>query len=92
MRLIFDTVTCQGSKDKTGQDHDFFHTTISLKSRPLVLSSSSSLLVLSYLRCSSQQTTKHVMRISVCKNVRILIFGARGSAANILRASGSTVK
>ena len=40
----------------------------------------------------SKQQTKHVMTLSVCKNVRILIFGATGSAANVLRAPGSTVK
>ena len=34
----------------------------------------------------SKQQTKHVMTLSVFKNVRILIFGATGSAANILRA------
>ena len=40
----------------------------------------------------SKQQTKHVMTLSVFKNVRILIFGASGSAANVLRAPGSTVK
>ena len=41
---------------------------------------------------SKQQQRKHVMTLSVFKNVRILIFGATGSAANVLRAPGSTVK
>ena len=46
-----------------------------------------------YLRSDSQQQqTKQVMTLSVCKNVRILIFGAAGSAANDLRAPGFTVK
>ena len=40
----------------------------------------------------SKQQTKHVMTLSVCNNVRMLIFGATGSAANVLRAPGSTVK
>ena len=40
----------------------------------------------------SKQQTKHVMTLSVCKNVRILIFGAAGSAANDLRAPGFTFK
>ena len=40
----------------------------------------------------SKQQTKHVMTLSVCKNVRILIFVATGCAANVLRAPGSTVK
>ena len=33
----------------------------------------------------SKQQTKHVMTLSVCKNVWILISGATGSAANVLR-------
>ena len=50
-------------------------------------------MVFYYLRSVSQQTTKkHVMTLSVCKNVRILVLGAMGSAANVLRAPGSTVK
>ena len=40
----------------------------------------------------SKQQTKRVMTLSVCKNVRILIFGATGSAPNVLKAPGSTVK
>ena len=31
------------------------------------------------------------MTLSVCKNVRILIFGVTGSAANVLRAPGPTI-
>ena len=50
-------------------------------------------MVFYYLRSVSQQTTnKHVMTLSVCKNVRILVLGAMGSAANVLRAPGSTEK
>ena len=45
-----------------------------------------------FVPISSKQETKHVMTLSVCKNVRIYIFGATGSAANVLRAPGSTVK
>ena len=46
------------------------------------------------LRSVSQQTTNKASydAQSVCKDVRILILGAMGSAANILRAPGSTVK
>ena len=40
----------------------------------------------------SKQQTKHFKTLSVCKNLRILIIGATGSAANVLRAPGSTVK
>ena len=36
--------------------------------------------------------TIFVMTLSVCKNVRILIFGATRSTANVLRAPCSTVK
>ena len=39
----------------------------------------------------SKQQTKHVTTLSVCKNVRILIFGATGSAANVFRAPGPTI-
>ena len=61
--INIDTVTCQGSKDKTRQDHYFFHTMMrqikSLKSRPLFLSSSSGLLVFTILVAipSKQQST-----------------------------------
>ena len=42
----------------------------SLKSRPFVLSSSSSLLFFCFFAILSKQQTKHVMTVSVCKNVR----------------------
>ena len=45
-----------------------------------------------FVPISRKQQTRHVMTLSLCKNVRILIFGATGSAANVLRAPGSTVK
>ena len=45
-----------------------------------------------FVAIPSKQQTKFVMTLSVCKNVRILIFRATGSAANVLRALGSTVK
>ena len=45
-----------------------------------------------FVPISRKQQTKHVMTLSMRKNVRILIFGATGSAANVLRAPGSTVK
>jgi len=45
-----------------------------------------------FVSTPSKQQTKHVKTLSVCKNVRILIIGATGSAANVLRAPGSRVK
>ena len=52
-----------------------------------------SVLVICYLRSDFRQTAnKARYDATVCKNVRILIFGASGSAANVLRAPGSTVK
>ena len=57
---------------------------------PLIIES---VLVICYLRSDSRQTAnKARYDATVCKNVRILIFGASGSAANVLRAPGSTVK
>ena len=40
----------------------------------------------------SKQQTNHIVTLSVCKNVQILIFGDTDSAANVLRAPGSTAK
>ena len=36
-----------------------------------------------FLPIPSKQQTKHVMTLSVCKNVQILIIGATGCAANV---------
>ena len=97
MHLIFDTVNdvsrfkgLNAARPRFLLYHDV--TGKSLKSRPLALSSSSSLLAFYYHRFNpSKRQKQHVMTLSVCKNVRILISEATGSAINVLRAPGSTV-